>query len=290
MISFFPGVLVIIAYLPGSVSIKLSPSFWKNEPEYTVAQAYYMYLLAGCVLFVPFLSYSYHIIKTYLIAPPGLRKTMKTGLLGILFMLLSIPISLTGLSSAIPGSLKLNLALSFFFYSWMWYNEPKLVFILPFKAYRLLVINSESGIPLFKYDWDKDVVNEDLFSGLMMGISAFVKETIGKGALKEIHLDQAVLLIEKNEKVIIEEGDFPWLKDLVNLVKAEIAHKFAKFEEEAGFQKAFLDRQPMLFEPPLVFRFGLTEYQQILKKIYQTHKKAITTGWKLTYYYVTSLK
>jgi hypothetical protein len=243
MISFCSGVIIIVGNLPGSLMIEVNPSYWGNGDEYTVAQAYYMYLLAGSVLFVPFLSYSYHILKTYKIAPIELRKAMKSGLFGIFFMLLSIPISLTGLSSAIPGSLKINLAVSFFFYSWMWYKEPQLVFILPFKAYRLIVIRSDSGLTVFTYDWDKNVVNEDLFSGFMMGISAFVKETLGKGSLKEINVDEAVLLIEKDDNA-----------NLIHIIVSSTSSQALR-NGLSNFSSSFFERYHKIIDSPDITPF-----------------------------------
>jgi len=50
------------------------------------------------------------------------------------------------------------------------------------------------------------------------------------------------------------------------------------------YQKEFFEKQPLLFEPNNVFRFDLIEYQEKLKKIYQTMKRDSQTGITIDYY------
>jgi hypothetical protein len=90
--------------------------------------------------------------------------------------------------------------------------------------------------------------------------------------------------IQNLNSVKITEYDFPWLKDIVNLGKAEVANRFNKNEDEQKYQKEFFERQPLLFEPNHVFRFGLIEYQEKLKKKYQTTKRDSQTGITIEYY------
>ena len=84
--------------------------------------------------------------------------------------------------------------------------------------------------------------------------------------------------------VKITEYNFPWLKDIINFGKAEAANRFNKNDDEQKYQTEFFKKQPLLFEPNHVFRFGLTEYQEKLKKIYQTMKRDSRTGITIKYY------
>ena len=84
--------------------------------------------------------------------------------------------------------------------------------------------------------------------------------------------------------VKITKNDFPWLKDVINLGKAEVANRFNKNEDEQKYQKEFFEKQPLLFEPNHVFRFDLIKYQEKLKKIYQTMKRDSQTGITIEYY------
>ena len=90
--------------------------------------------------------------------------------------------------------------------------------------------------------------------------------------------------IQNFSSVKITEDDFPWLKDIINLGKAEAANRFNKNNDEQKYQTEFFKKQPLLFEPNHVFRFGLTEYQEKLKEIYQTMKRDSKTGITIKYY------
>jgi len=90
--------------------------------------------------------------------------------------------------------------------------------------------------------------------------------------------------IQNLSLVKITEYDFPWLKDIINLGKAEAANRFNKNNDEQKYQTEFFKKQPLLFEPNHVFRFGLTEYQEKLKKIYHTKKRDSRTGITIEYY------
>jgi hypothetical protein len=95
-----------------------------------------------------------------------------------------------------PGSLLFYIAISIGFA-----KEPKLPYILPFKAYRLTVID-KSGIPLFTYNWAplKDLVEKELFSGMLQAVSAFVDESLRKGDIREIRLAEALLILQPSNQ------------------------------------------------------------------------------------------
>ena len=65
--------------------------------------------------------------------------------------------------------------------------------------------------------------------------------------------------------VRLTAADFPWLEDIRLLAQSEAAHRFGSKNEERTHGNAFLERQPLLFEPNHVFRFGFLEYQETLK-------------------------
>ena len=83
--------------------------------------------------------------------------------------------------------------------------QPKLLYILPFKVSRLTVIN-EGGIPLFSHYWvpeEDDPSREVLFGGMMTGISGILKESLRHGNIREITLEQSILLINYNEETLL---------------------------------------------------------------------------------------
>jgi len=81
------------------------------------------------------------------------------------------------------------------------WKEPKIIYILPFKAYRLLVVETNAGIGLFKHDWAKlSAVDENVFTMVLQAVGSILDEILKKGEIREIKMDRAVLLIQHNKK------------------------------------------------------------------------------------------
>ena len=79
------------------------------------------------------------------------------------------------------------------------WQEPKLIYVLRFKAYRIIVLETGSGTSLYKYDWaELRNIDENFFSMMLQAISSVLNELLHKGEVREVHTDQAVLLIQHN--------------------------------------------------------------------------------------------
>ena len=125
-------------------------------------------------------------------------------------------------------------------------REPRLAYILPFKAERLLVLETIGGIPLYSHTWDtgSNLIDEDLFSGMIQGVSVIVRESINKGDVQEIKIAEAILLMKRDE-------NHPVICVLV-------ANKASKFLRDAldGFAKQFFKMFSKGFNnPTLVSQF-----------------------------------
>jgi len=69
-------------------------------------------------------------------------------------------------------------------------------------------------------------------------------------------------------------NDFPWLSDMLLLANCEAAHRYDSSAEPA-LVEAFLLRQPLLFEPDHAFNFRVLDYQELLKRVYQTRRRRL---------------
>jgi len=80
------------------------------------------------------------------------------------------------------------------------WKDPKIIYILPFKAYRLLVVETNAGIGLFKHDWaELRAVDENVFTMVLQAVGSILDEVLKKGEIREIKMDRAVLLIQHNK-------------------------------------------------------------------------------------------
>jgi len=70
--------------------------------------------------------------------------------------------------------------------------------------------------------------------------------------------------------VRLDANDFGWLEDVRTVWLASLARREGKAALEATLQDAFLQKQPLLFEPNHALNFMFLEYQEQLKVRYQT--------------------
>jgi hypothetical protein len=79
-------------------------------------------------------------------------------------------------------------------------KDSRIIYILPFKAYRILVVNTYQSVALFKYDWAKvGKLEEDMFSMMLQAIGNVLDDILKKGEVQEIQMDRAVLLIHHDK-------------------------------------------------------------------------------------------
>ncbi len=79
---------------------------------------------------------------------------------------------------------------------------PRLGHLLPFKALRVTVMDTSAGIPLFTHIWASGDhrVEDELFSGMVQGVSLIVKESVAAGDFEELKTARAVLIMRWVEK------------------------------------------------------------------------------------------
>jgi hypothetical protein len=97
------------------------------------------------------------------------------------------------------------LGIAFVIISIAYAKAPNLVNILPFVAVRLSIVDIKAGIALYNHDWARrdDLIHEDLFSSMLSGISMILNESVRKGNIREIQLDNARLLLERSDEYSI---------------------------------------------------------------------------------------
>lgn len=79
-------------------------------------------------------------------------------------------------------------------------KDPRIIYILPFKAYRILVVDTNASVALYKYDWAKvGKLEETMFSMMLQAIGNVLDDILKKGEVQEIQMDRAVLLIHHDK-------------------------------------------------------------------------------------------
>lgn len=147
---------------------------------------------------------TFYFVKIHSKAPKTLRKYSRLTIIGACmgyFMAAAIAL---GINDEIPALLQILISISSILISYAIVKEPRLAFILPFKAIRLNVISTDTGIPIFNYTWNPDekhdLSDDALFSGLLHGINLFASQTINRGKIREIVLDNGILMLRSSIK------------------------------------------------------------------------------------------
>ncbi|MBY9008670.1 MAG: hypothetical protein KGD74_02235 [Candidatus Lokiarchaeota archaeon] len=143
---------------------------------------------------------SFYLFKIYRVAPPNLKRNSLFSFIGGIIFSITPLIFLVGFQQA-SGLLVLSTSIGMLtIVSAVFIKNPKLAFILPFKVIRLSAINSNSGILLFSHNWTaaKEVKGDHLVSAMFQGIILILRESLGKGDIREINLENAIVIAQKS--------------------------------------------------------------------------------------------
>ncbi|HME53401.1 MAG TPA: hypothetical protein VKM55_14350 [Candidatus Lokiarchaeia archaeon] len=91
-------------------------------------------------------------------------------------------------------------ALGVLIIAYVFHKSPGLMHVLPFKTILLSVIDTNAGLAIFSHEWPSKnkIIGEDMFSGMIQGISLVVQEMVGRGTVREMVLDDGVFIFYRN--------------------------------------------------------------------------------------------
>nr|MDO8117734.1 hypothetical protein [Candidatus Sigynarchaeota archaeon] len=219
VVVFLLSINVIVLFIPGD--------------DLAINISYNMVISIGLVIS----TYAFFLlIKIYHFVPRSLKCASGINVLGafcvsVLYLIMNI------LQASLPGIFppisRLFEAAGGLFQTIVFAKNEQLFFILPFKAQRLIVYDTKNGIALFVHDWSKEnkVIDEDLFSGILNGMSLIVNESIQKGRVQEIKMERGVLLINHDNVhtiafVIIASKSSQLLNQALGAFRRHFVQKF----------------------------------------------------------------
>lgn len=215
---FYENIQAIIRPLPVILAINIRGIFWDFEST----------LLFEIILRIIFsfnwISFFYHMLARYRETPDSFKTQAKILLissivLGIvspsLFWFIHIPYIL--------GALFICLSVGILFLLIISLKKPALLDFISIGVLRLTIMELNSGKSVYTYKWDtkKDLVDEDLFAGMLKGVNSILDESLSSGAIQEIRLDEGVLIFNK-----IPETEF--ITFLIALRPSKILNKCLK--------------------------------------------------------------
>jgi hypothetical protein len=172
-------------------------------------------------------------IKTILNVPFLIRREAIIYLIGIVFV---GPISLIVYILYFFDPIYILFANSLFCLGILIYNiailmEPKVLYILPFTVYRILIKDRE-GVPLYDHDWTESNISENIFTGFLNAVQLMSEEVMNIGGLLDINLEKGILIVNESKLItvgLVASKSSKLLRDSV----IEFTHAFEqKFERE----------------------------------------------------------
>ncbi len=80
-------------------------------------------------------------------------------------------------------------------------KEPRLFYVLPFKAHHLVVIHRQSGLSLFQYQWSAHAIVPDIYSSVLHAMQKIGVDILGAGEMKQIELREGTLLLSHRKHI-----------------------------------------------------------------------------------------
>ncbi len=240
-----PLKLSVISVLWGMTTLGLVISL--NAPVFQalIEDNFVVYIVfGGCaavLLFVPGFLVLYHGVRMLKHVPATLKFYARLFLIGGIFIVFASLFSVFDVSitfDPVMGGLNLSgilMIVAILSITVALARQPELAYVLPFKALRLMVVDTCSGIPIFTHTWgsSEDQFDDSLFSGMLQGISLLLKETLDRGNLREITMDEGIMILQRSQTthiacVLVATRSSHTLRDGLRLFSEKF---YAQFKE-----------------------------------------------------------
>jgi hypothetical protein len=190
------GMCIIWTFDPNMVQQIILPN-----GEKSIAYAETMQSMSGVAQFGIFFLWLFYAAKINKHAPKSMKHASRLLLLGAALVAIGIPTIILLALDAVPGGAFLPGGVGTLLAAIAFAKDANLAYILPARVLRLTVIDANSGNRIFSHTWraGSRMADEDLFSGALQGISLIVRETVGRGRVREIHMDEGIMILHTLE-------------------------------------------------------------------------------------------
>jgi hypothetical protein len=197
ILTFVSGVFLVLIFTPNSlifVNSGLGEQFL-NASDLTFLALFILLMIGTCILF-------YFTAMLVRKAPKSLRFYIIIAFIGNLIGVVIAPISLgAGLDKIFPGISFILVGFGQLVVAIPFAAQPKICYVLPFKASSLTIVETTGGIPIFSYKWvKKEEMDDGLFSGIIHAITQILNESVNAGNINEIYMDEAILIVRRSRK------------------------------------------------------------------------------------------
>lgn len=225
------AVVCYLAFQPGMVAVTTIDGFtgviWVGL--FDIFTSLFFYIVSIYAIF--------WVLKIWLNAPFEIKREATILLVSMIILVIIVGITniLITLNWALLWSVNLSFAIIFPFIIFSIRKEPKLLFVLPFTPYKIIVSNRK-GVILFEHLWAKSKIGETLSSRFLTPLQQQTQEKLKTTGLVNIHLKEGIILFYESEKITVNfiiSQSSKFLVDLVEKFSLEFEEKFKKLLEES---------------------------------------------------------
>ena len=187
---------VISGWLPNSIEI---------IPEYgihVIGTSRIVQIIMLLYIMTMFISWNYQIIKA---TPPNLKGSTKLLTIGVFIQnVVTFIMYIIGTFSDYFGATVFMVqSLGALFVVIVLIKEPKLLYILPFTAYKFIITCNKDGEKLYEFNWSESNTNSVILSKLLTGMKQITTNVLTIGDIQQIKLKNGYLMINYRDKFSI---------------------------------------------------------------------------------------
>ncbi|MHA1518816.1 MAG: hypothetical protein ACTSRK_01410 [Promethearchaeota archaeon] len=198
--------------------------------RFRIANLIQMVFIVGMLIYVN--------LKIFINTPKNLMKFSSINMAGVFFYgVFPIIVQFTHLEHYVPGIANMSIALGVLIGTYALIKQPQIAFILPFKAFHILIVDTDVGMHIYSHEFESygDKFKEGVFSGFIKAIGTLFDFTLAKGKVREILLDEAVLILHSSEakplvSILIADKSSPSLlkafQAFSNNLFSDIVHEY----------------------------------------------------------------
>lgn len=193
---FFGGIAFLSVWLPDTVVGFSYPNGYESLKIQGIHRTFFILAVTYVVI-----SYGTFTIQAYRQAPDHLIATVKLNLIGFLFL---GPIALLTyvlrLNFIVPAAYSFAIGPGVLISSYAMVKNPQVLYMLPFKAYKLSIIEGGSGLTLYTYNFNEREelqLIDPLFASAMESIRTMFSEALNRGRIEKIVLETATIIIQE---------------------------------------------------------------------------------------------
>ncbi len=230
--TIFSTSLIIYSFNPNLINY----FFFPNGEISLVVTGLYRFSISVLVGFTGFLFFLY-MTRIHLNAPANLKFYSSLNLVGGFLVGIGSPlVVITELNLIIIGIEDYFSAAGALFCSISFVKQPKLAYIMPFRAVKLVVIEINRGITLFSYNWieEEEIIDNVQLTAMISSVCRFVEEVLQKGGVRELYLEKATLIMHKYDRspissIIITNKSNKTLRNALSSFSTSFYREYSKY-------------------------------------------------------------